>query len=163
MDYPRISFTEWNLGKFPDSVEFQSWKVNFRTETCLRAADPQITVLWIKEVEIAKINRRTCDIEVDYTANRFHRLRYAWCCDCVCLEKTSRQAYVHYRKRLRVEEQRAQKDDRFLRGRQIACMIYEYFRATGAYEAGQGRSDLFKISTSAGIMLYYLRVKYPQI
>ena len=40
--------------KFPDSMEFQSWKVNFRTEVCPRTADPQITMLWIKEVEIAK-------------------------------------------------------------------------------------------------------------
>ena len=54
MDYPRIPITEWNLGKFPDSMEFQSWKVNFRTEVCLRTADPQITMLWTKEVEIAK-------------------------------------------------------------------------------------------------------------
>ena len=54
MDYPRITFTEWNLGTFPDSVEFQSWKVNFRTEVCLRTADTRITMLWIKEVEIAK-------------------------------------------------------------------------------------------------------------
>ena len=36
MDYPRIAFSEWNLGKFPDSMEFQSWKVKFRTEVCLR-------------------------------------------------------------------------------------------------------------------------------
>ena len=54
MDYPRIPSTERNLGKFPDSMEFQSWKVNFRTEVCLRTADPQITMLWIKEVELAK-------------------------------------------------------------------------------------------------------------
>ena len=49
--------------------------------------------------------------------------------------------HVHFRKRVSVEEQRAQKDDRFLRGRQISYMIYEHFRATGA----QGLSDLFKI------------------
>ena len=48
-------------------------------------------------------------------------------------------------KRLLDEEQRSQKNDRFLRGRQIACMIYEHFRATGAYEAVQGLSDLFSI------------------
>ena len=50
---------------------------------------------------------------------------------------------IHVRKRVRVEEQRAQKYDRFLRGRQIARMIYEYFRATRVYEAVQGLSDLF--------------------
>ena len=42
------------IGTFPDSMEFQSWKVIFRTEVCLRTADPQITIHWIKEVEIAK-------------------------------------------------------------------------------------------------------------
>ena len=33
-----------------------------------------------------------------------------------------------------------------LRGRQIAHMIYEHFRATGAYEAVQRLSDLFTLS-----------------
>ena len=54
MDCPRIPISELNLGNFPDSVEFQSWKVNFRTEVRPRTADPQFTMLWIKEVEIAK-------------------------------------------------------------------------------------------------------------
>ena len=30
MDYSRIPLTEWNLGTFHDSMEFQSWKENFR-------------------------------------------------------------------------------------------------------------------------------------
>ena len=46
-------------------------------------------------------------------------------------------------KRVSVEEQRDQKNDRFLRGRPIACMIYEHFRASGAYEAVQCLPDLF--------------------
>ena len=36
-------------------MEFRSWKVAFRTGVCLRTADPQINMLWIKEVEIAKL------------------------------------------------------------------------------------------------------------
>ena len=50
---------------------------------------------------------------------------------------------VHFRMRVSVEEERAQKDDLFLRGRQIAHMTHEHFRATGAHEAVQGPSDLF--------------------
>ena len=53
--------------------------------------------------------------------------------------------HVHFRKRVSVEEQRAQKYHRFLGGRQIAYMIHEHFRATGAYEAVQGLPDLFSI------------------
>ena len=52
----------------------------------------------------------------------------------------------HFRKRASVEEQRARKHDRILRGRQMAHMIYEYFRAIGAFEAVQGLSTLFAVS-----------------
>ena len=38
--------------------------------------------------------------------------------------------HIRIRNRVSVEEQRAQKYDRFLRGRQVAYMIYEHFRAT---------------------------------
>ena len=51
---------------------------------------------------------------------------------------------VHFRRRVSVEEQRARKCDRSLRERQVAYMIYEYFRATAADEAVQGLSDLFR-------------------
>ena len=54
MANPRVPITEWNLGEFPDSMEFQSWKLNFKTEICIRTAEPQGTMLWIKEVEAAK-------------------------------------------------------------------------------------------------------------
>ena len=53
--------------------------------------------------------------------------------------------HIHFRKRVSVEEQRAQKFDRFLRGRQIAYIIHEHFCATGAFEAVQRLSDLFSI------------------
>ena len=56
--------------------------------------------------------------------------------DCVCIEET-------FRKRVCAEEQRAQQYDRFLRGRQIAHMVYEDFRAMGAWEAVLGLSDQF--------------------
>ena len=39
-----------------------------------------------------------------------------------------------FRKKVSLEEQKAPKVDRFLRGRQIAFMIYDYFRVTGAHD-----------------------------
>ena len=39
-----------------------------------------------------------------------------------------------FKKKVSLEEQKAQKEDRFLRGRQIAFMIYDYFRVTGAHD-----------------------------
>ena len=38
-----------------------------------------------------------------------------------------------------------QKEDRFLRGRQIAYLIYEYFRVTGANDSVENYADLFTV------------------
>ena len=38
-------------------------------------------------------------------------------------------------KRISLEEQKCQKQDRFFRGRQIAYLIYDYFRVTGANDS----------------------------
>ena len=48
-------------------------------------------------------------------------------------------------KKVSVEEQKAQKEEQFLRGRQIAYMIYDYFRVTGAHDAVLDYADLFSI------------------
>ena len=51
-----------------------------------------------------------------------------------------------FKRRISLEEQRAQKEDRFLRGRQIAYLIYEYFRVTGATDSVENYANLFTIS-----------------
>ena len=45
-----------------------------------------------------------------------------------------------------LEEQKAQKEDRFLRGRQIAYLIYDHFRVTGSHDSVENYTDLFTIS-----------------
>ena len=54
LEYQRIPSSDMHLGKFLNSLGFQSWKVNFKTEVCANSAVPHITAHWIKEVEIAK-------------------------------------------------------------------------------------------------------------
>ena len=44
-----------------------------------------------------------------------------------------------------LEEMKAHKEDRFLRGRQIAYLIYEYFRVTGANDSVENYADLFTV------------------
>ena len=121
-------------------MEFQSWKVNFKTEVCSKPADPHLTMHWIKEVEIAKsidelLTSRSIlgrndfpdyDVLDAMIASAFKRL----------LNK-----HIHFRKRLSVEEQRTEKYDRFLRGRHIAHVIYKHFSATGAHETVQRLSN----------------------
>ena len=57
----------------------------------------------------------------------------------------------YFRKKVSLEEQKSQMDDRFLRERQIAHMTYEYFRVSGAHEAVLDSTDLFSISSRATI------------
>ena len=52
----------------------------------------------------------------------------------------------HYKRRISLEEQKAQKQDRFLRGRQIAYLIYDYFRVTGVHDSVENYADLSTIS-----------------
>ena len=50
---------------------------------------------------------------------------------------------TRFKKKISLEEMKAQKEDRFLRGRQIAYLIYEYFRVTGANDSVENYADLF--------------------
>ena len=52
----------------------------------------------------------------------------------------------HFKKKVSLEEKKAQKEDRFLRGRQIAFMIYDNFRVTGLHDTVLDYADLFSVS-----------------
>ena len=119
MDHLRFRISEMHLGKFPDSKEYQSWKVNFKTEVCSKTADPQLTMQWIKEVEMAKsieelVTSRSIVERTDFPDYDMLDAMMA----SALGKPFDRQ--THFRKRVSVEEQRAQKYDRVLRGRQIA-------------------------------------------
>ena len=50
------------------------------------------------------------------------------------------------KKKASLEAQKAQKEDRFLRGRQIAFMIYDYFRVTGSHDTVMDFADLLSVT-----------------
>ena len=52
----------------------------------------------------------------------------------------------HLKRRISLEEQKAQKKKCFLRGRQIAYLIYDYLRVTGANDSVENYADLFTIA-----------------
>ena len=114
-DSPRIPFSEMHLGKFADSMEFQSWKVNFKNEVCTRTADPQITVHWIKEVEIAKSIDEHMTSPSIVVRTDFPDFDMLDAMIASALKKLLNKQ-IHFRKRGSVEQQRAQKHDRFVRG-----------------------------------------------
>ena len=52
---------------------------------------------------------------------------------------------TRFKKKVSLEEVKAHKRDRFLRGRQIAYLIYEYFWVTGANDSVENYADQFTI------------------
>ena len=90
---------------------FQSWKINICTEVCLRTADPQVTMFWIKEVEIAKsidelVSSRSITGQLDFPDIDMLDAMIA-----AALKKLL-NTQSNFPKRASVEEQRAQNSDR---------------------------------------------------
>ena len=52
---------------------------------------------------------------------------------------------TRFKKKVSLEEMKAHKEDRFPRAKQIAYLIYEYFRVTGANDAVENYADLFTV------------------
>ena len=122
---PRFQISEMHLGKFFWLKECQSWKFHYKTEVCSKSAEPQLTMQWIKEVEIAT------SIDDPMTSRSITDYDMLDAMIASALKKVL--THVQLWKRASVEEQRAQKTTDSYEGDEIACMICEHFRATVAY------------------------------
>ena len=121
MTNSEFSFLRDASGKFPDHTEFQSWIVNFRTEVCSKANNPTLALQWIKEIEAAKslndLITPTSITSKDFPDSEELDLMMA---------ATLKRCYdkqTHFRKKISVEEQRAQKVDQFFRERETNCLF----------------------------------------
>ena len=130
-DQRRLQISELHFDKFPTPTTFSCWKIRFKTEVCSCSQFPTEAMLWIKEVEMVEsvYGIRMPDFEVldAKIASALNRIIHN----------------TRFKKKVSLEEQKAQKEDRFLRGRQIAYLIYEYFRVTGANDSVENFADLF--------------------
>ena len=92
---------------------------------------PSHAMLWIKEVEMVdsldelKSSRSVCGKDFPNFEILDAKIASA-------LNKIVQHS--QFKKKVSLEEQKAQKEDPFLRGRQIAVMMYDYFRVIGAHE-----------------------------
>ena len=99
-------------------------------------------VLWIKEVEMVdsldefKSSRSVYGKDLP----NFEML------DAKIASALNKIQNSQFKKKVSLEEQKAQKKDQFLRGRQIAFMIYDYFRVTGAHDLVLDYADLFSVT-----------------
>ena len=142
-DQQRLQISDLHFDKFPTPATFACWKIRYKTEVCTCSQFPTEAMQWIKEVEMVdsvddlKSSSSIRGISMPNLEVLDARIASA-------LNKIIHNS--HFKRRISLEEQKAQKQDRFLRGRQIAYLIYEYFRVTGANDSVENYADLFTIS-----------------
>ena len=128
MEIPRNHISELHFDRFPDTSGFQCWKTN---DALSCSGCPTLAVLWIKKVEVTiSVDDLVTSWEIEghvFLDFEMFDAKIASALKTIITNQYSRR-------RIKVEEQHAQIHDRFLRGRQVAYMIHENFRA-GAQEA----------------------------
>ena len=142
-DQQRLQTLDLHFDKFHTPATFACWKIRFKTEVCTCSQFPTEAMQWIKEVELVDSvdELRSSSSIRGISMPNFEVLdeRIA-----SALNKIIHNS--HFKRRISQEEQKAQKQDSFLRGRQIAYLIYDYFRVTGIHDSADNYADLFTIS-----------------
>ena len=142
-DQQRLQISDLHFDKFHTPATFACWKIRFKTEVCTCSQFPTEAMLWIKEVEMVEVVddlKSSCSIRGTQGPD-FEVL------DAKIASALNRIIHnSHFKRRISLEEQKAQKEDRFLRGRQIAHLINEYFRVIGANDSVDNDADLFTIA-----------------
>ena len=142
-DQQRLQISDLHFDKFPTPATFACWKIRFKTEVCTCSQFPTEAMQWIKEVELV-------DSVDDLRSSS--SIRSISMPDFEVLDARIASALnkiihnSHFKRKISLEEQKAQKEDRFLRGRQIAYLIYEQFRVTGTDSSVENYTDLFTIA-----------------
>ena len=141
-DQQRLQISDPHFEKYPTPATFTCWKIRFRTEVCTCSQFPTEAIHWINEVEMEMAG--SVD---DFKSSSFVRgIRMP---DFEVLDARIASALnriihnSHFKRRVSLEEHKAQKQDRFLRGRHIAYLIYEYFRVTRANDSVENYAELF--------------------
>ena len=131
-DQQRLKISDLHFDKFPTPATFACWKIRFKTEVYTCSQFPMEAMLWIKEVELVD----SLDDLKSSCSVRGIRMPDFDVLDAKIASALNRIIHnTQFKRRVSLEEQKAQKEDRFLRGRQIAYLIYEYFRVTGANDS----------------------------
>ena len=128
-DQQRLQISDLHSDKFPTPATFSCWKIRFKTEVCTCSQFPTEAMQWIKEVELADSVddlKSSCST----AGKNFPNFEMLDAEIASALNKIIQNS--QFKKKVSLEEQKSHKEERFQRGRQIAFMIYDYFRVTGA-------------------------------
>ena len=141
-DQQRLQISDLHFDKFPTPATFACWKIRFKTEVCTCSQFPTEATQWIKEVELVD---SVDDFKSLCSVKGIHMLNFEVLDARIASALNKTIHNTQFKRKVSLEEQKAQKEDRFLRGRQIAYLIYEYFRVTGANDSVENHADLFTV------------------
>ena len=142
-DQQRLQISDLHFDKFPTPATFACWKLRFKTEVCTCSQFPTEAMQWIKEVEMVD----SVDDLMSSSSFRGISMPNFEVLDARIASALNKIIHnSHFKRRISLEEQKAQKQDRFLRGRQIAYLIYDYFRVTGIHDSVENYTDLFTVA-----------------
>ena len=116
----------------PHLQRFSCWEIRFKTLVSACSSSPSEAMVWIKEVEIVDSVDDLKSTRSIQRSTHFPNFEILGARVASALNKIIQKST--FKKMVSLEEQKAQKEDRFLRGKQIAYMIYDYFRVTGAHD-----------------------------
>ena len=141
-DQQRLQIPDPHFDKSTTPAIFACWKMRFKTEVCICSQFPTGAMLCIKEVELI----HSVNDPKTWCSLRGIQMPKFEVFDTKIASAPNRIIHnSHSKRRVSLEEQEVQKEDRFLRGRQIAFLIYEYFRITGANDSVENYADIFTI------------------
>ena len=114
-DQQRLQISDLHFDKFPTPATFACWKIRFKTEVCTCSQFPTEAMQWIKEVELVD---SVHDL-MSSSSTRGIQMPNFEVLDARIASALNRIIHnSHFKRRISLEEQKAQKQDRFLRGRQ---------------------------------------------
>ena len=141
-DQQRLQISDLHVDKFTTPATFACWKIRFKTEVCICSQFPTEAMLWIKEVEMFE---SVDDLKSSCSARRIRMPIFEVLDAKIASALNSIIHNSHFKRKDSLDERKAQKEDRFLRVRWVACLIYEYFRVTGANDSVENYADLFTV------------------
>ena len=164
----RQHISELKFDNFPNPQSFLVWKIRFKTQVTTCSDFPSEAMSWIKEVEMVDSLEESKSSR-SVSGKNFPNFEMLDVKIASALNKIIHNS--HFKKKVSLEEQKAQKEDRFLRGRQIAFMINDNFRVTGAHDTVFSTAlisslllfmtIIFRNSTQDGMKFYYQCQGFP--
>ena len=110
----RLQISDLHFDKFPTPATFVCWKIRFKTEACSCSQFPTEAMQWIKEVELVN---SVDDLRSSSSIRGIPMLDFEVLDARIASALNKIIHHSHFKRKISLEEQKAQKQDRFFRDR----------------------------------------------